>query len=177
MYCWRTGIGWGHDIPCCLYGVIPKDNQTVHYTWLSVLGNPGNATIRCFFYGLTIYACCCIQSKNLSFMEPLKKTYQVCIPPIFLYFFYFLNIIFLCILFSNFLIAIVTHSHLTNSFHVLWGWSRRIKSGGNVWSFPECDMSKEYLTRHKVCFVDCVRLNGSGYAMPLPQCLKEHSNS
>ena len=104
--------------------------------------------------------------------EPLKKTYQVCIPPLFLYFFYFLNIIFLCILFSNFLIAIVTHSHLTNSFHVLWGWSRRIKSGGNVWSFPECDMSKEYLTRHKVCFVDCVRLHGSGYAMPLPQCLK-----
>lgn len=38
--------------------------------------------------------------------EPLKKTYQVCISPLFLYIFFFLNFIFLCILFSNFLVAI-----------------------------------------------------------------------
>ena len=45
-------------------------------------------------------------------------------------------------------------------------WSRRSKPGGNVWPFPECDISKEYLRRHKVLLVDFVRLNGSGYAMP-----------
>lgn len=38
--------------------------------------------------------------------EPLKKTYQVCISPLFLYIYFFLNFIFLCILFSNFLVAI-----------------------------------------------------------------------
>ena len=38
--------------------------------------------------------------------EPLKKTYQVCISPLFLYFFFLSKFIFLCILFSNFLVAI-----------------------------------------------------------------------